>query len=140
MLCTRLAAARMRWRPPKINCFSFLFFSCLLLFSVILSYFLSAFCGRGEMILVILGSDLVPDEQIRWFSTSVLRRLALCVCLLGFQYGFWPEFLRVSGSWWSDGLLVKFLIFVEWRFWCFVDLLNLFDVSVEGVFLSLLIN
>ena len=26
------------------------------------------------------------------------------VCLLGFIYGFKPEFLRVFGSWWSDGL------------------------------------
>lgn len=87
------------------------FFSIFLMFvSVTLLYSLYAFCGCGELSLVFLGSDLIADEHIRWFSES---------CWLLVQWWFFR----------------KFRILVEQRFFCFVDFLNFLDFSVAGCFL-----
>ena len=112
-------------------------------FHVLWSYLLSSRILYLRFVVVVIYFGHSWVRSCSWQAYPMIFDeyyvgVALCVCLLGFSI--WILTRVFKSFWWIDGILVKFRILVEWRFWCFVGLINLLDVSVACCFLFLLIS
>lgn len=74
--------------------------------------FFFAFCAGFGSVEVLSGGVC---GSWRWWAAGsaslvfpMAARLVETGVLLAYVCGFWPKFLRVDGSWWSDGYLVFF--------------------------------